>query len=206
VFEPAIWRLVGVVDDTKLTWSVPVGGPDHLDQGESVEFITGDPFVVESQDADHPFLLVQYMSSSHWQPGLGGYGDPDMVIGVPPAQFLREYVFFADVTYPETNLVVVRTKVDGAFADVYLDCAGELSGWKPVGDDYEYTRVDLSTGDFQPVGLCTPGRRHMRSSRPFGLWVWGWGTPNTKKFSAYVSYGYPGGMALQSINEVHPPK
>ncbi len=204
--EPAIYRIIGAVDGTTLSYSNNVGGPATLQQGGIQEFITGEPFVVESQDEDHPFLLFTYMSGSQWNQlqdvQMLGHGDVDFVINYPPDQYLRRYVFFADPTYPETNLVVVRARGDdGTFADVELDCAGILGGWTPVGD-YEWTRVDLITGDFQGVGNCSTGAHEMNSEGRFGLWVWGWGTPNTTQFTANVSYGYPGGMNVTPINTV----
>jgi hypothetical protein len=47
----------------------------------------------------------------------------------------------------------------------------------------------------------------MKSDGPFGLWVWGWGTPLTQPngmgiFTENVSYGYPAGMNVQPINQV----
>ena len=207
--EPAIWRLIGAVDGTTLTYSSAVGGPAALNRGQVVEFNTGTPFVVKSQDAAHPFLMFTLMSGSQWTMGQGmdGYGDPDIVLSVPPQQYMPAYVFFADPTYPETNLVVVRAKANGAFEDVTLDCAGKLTGWQAVGD-YEWTRADLITGNFQGVGACSTGRHEMNSKGPFGLWVWGWGTPLTQPggtggiFTANVSYGYPAGMNVQPINQV----
>src|SRR6185436_2974803 len=147
--------------------------------GQAVTFITGQPFVVKSQDADHPFMLFSYMSGSQWQPGLDGYGDADFVISVPPEQYMSSYVFFTDPTYPETNLVVIRAKDrEGKFQDVTLDCRGKLTGFQPIGD-YEWTRVDLITGKFEGVGGCSTGRHEIKSpgGGRFGLWVWGWGTP-----------------------------
>ncbi|MBI4704326.1 MAG: IgGFc-binding protein [Deltaproteobacteria bacterium] len=203
--EPAIWRLVGAVDETALTWTPPVGGPATLGRGQVVEFITGTPFVVKSQDEKHPFMLFTYMSGSQWEmlSDKGGYGDVDFVISVPPQQYMHAYVFFADPTYPETNLVLVRAKgADQKFHDVTLDCVpGPLPGWQAVGD-YEWTRADLITGDFQNVGQCSTGRHEVKSDAPFGLWVWGWGTPLTKSFTENVSYGYPGGMNVQPINPI----
>ena len=102
----------------------------------------------------------------------------------------------ADPTYPETNLVIVREATGGMFQDVTLDCAGVLTGWQPVGA-YEWTRVDLMSHNFQPQGNCSTGRGHIKSPGRFGLWVWGWGTPETTNFTANVSYGYPGGMNVQ---------
>jgi hypothetical protein len=207
--EPAIWRLVGAVDSTQLTYSSTISGaPATINQGDMVEFITATPFVVSSQDDKHPFLLVEYMSGSQWSQmkDLSGYGDPDLSIVIPPAQYLSHYVFMTDPTYPETNLVIVRrTDANNNFQDVTLDCAGTLpqSGqtWQTVGK-YQYTRVDLQTGDFQNVGNCSNGRHEMNSTAPFGLAVWGWGTPKTSTFTQNVSYSYPGGMNVQPINTV----
>lgn len=42
----------------------------------------------------------------------------------------------------------------------------------------------------------------MESDAPFGLWVWGWGAPGTSVVTSFVSYGYPGGMNVQLINDV----
>jgi IgGFc binding protein len=124
------------------------------------------------------------------------------VVSVPPEQYLSDYVFFADPTYPETNLVLIRERgLDAQFHDVTLDCAGVLANWQTVGD-YEWTRADLMTGNFAPVGNCSTGRHQVKSDAPFGLWVWGWGTPLTSTFTANVSYGYPGGMNVAPINMV----
>ena len=195
------WRLVGAVDGTTLTWSSSVGGPATINKGQQVMFQTGTPFTVQSQDVDHPFMLFTYMTSSNFV--SDGYGDPDFVTSVPPEQYLRDYVFFTDPTYPETNLVVVRARgTDGNFHDVDLDCAGTLTGWTPISADFEYTRKDLMTGNFAPVGTCSTGRHEMKSDSPFGLWVWGWGTPQTSTFTQNVSYGYPGGMNVAPINTV----
>lgn len=202
VDEPAIWRVVGAVDGTTLTWSGDVGGPAALDRGDKVEFTTGTPFVVRSQDEDHPFFLFTYMSGSGWQPNLDGRGDSDYVISVPTDQYMPRYVFFTDPTYPETNLVLVRKKTEAdVFEDVTLDCAGVVAGWTAVGD-YEWARVDLSTGDFMAVDGCANGRHEISSAGRFGMWIWGWGTPDTSVFTQNVSYGYPAGMNVQLINDV----
>jgi hypothetical protein len=195
------WRLVGVVDDTRLAYSADVGGPATLRRGESVTFTTGTPFVVSSQDRDHPFMLFVYMSSSTHV--MSGYGDADFVLVVPTEQYLSRYVFFADPTFPETNLVIVRNRaLDGAFKDVVLDCAGPLQGWQPIDSLLEYTRVDLSTGNFQPVGGCSTGRHSIESDAPFGVWVWGWGSPLASTPTRNSSYGYPAGMNVSLINDV----
>jgi len=128
---------------------------------------------------------------------------------VPSAQYLDHYVFFTDPTYPETNLVVVRRHGASGFAPVTLDCAGELTGFQPVGSsgDYEYTRIDLVRHGWVPQGNCDNGRHAMSSAEPFGLWVWGWGTPetdnvSTTQYTFTKSYGYPAGEGLTLINEI----
>ncbi len=199
--ETPPWRLVGAVDGTTLVWSpsTPPGAPVALDQGQLAEFQASGPFSVESQDASHPFYFAQYMTGGA---GFGGEGDPEFVNIVPTDQYLRRYVLFTDPTYSETSLVVVRSpsEVDGTFADVTLDCAGALTGWQPVGD-YEYTRIDLVTGNFMDVGSCSNGRHEIHSDLPFATTVWGWGGYSTL-FTQYVSYAYPAGASIKPINDV----
>ena len=201
--ESPPWRVVGMVDGTQLTWSPakPAGAPDTLALGQVVEFDSPGGYIVQSQDSDHPFYLAGYMTGGQ---NTGGIGDPEWVNVVPAEQYLDKYVFFTDPTYSETNIVVVRSKKDGAFADVTLDCAGVLGGWQPLGTDYEFTRLDLVTGNFQNVGGCYNGRQEISSLNPFGVTVWGWGSPATgnSPFTQYVSYAYPAGAALKAINDV----
>lgn len=198
------WRIVGTVDGTELTWTPAVGGPSTLKKGQVVDWDTGTPFHVTSQDSEHPFMIFTYMSGNQLLPGLTGIGDPDFVLDIPPQQYLTRYVFFADPTYPETNLVIVRMKsqADMTYKDVTLDCAGAVGGWTQLGD-YQWTRVDLSTGNFKTVNGCSNGAHQISSDAPFGLWVWGWGSPLTNPvYTQDVSYGYPGGMNVQHINRV----
>lgn len=198
------WRVIGAVDGTQLSFEPDVGGPTTLNMGEVREFRTNKPFVVRSQDADHPFLLVTYMTGS--QAVSSGYGDSDFVRISAAEQYLNRYVFFTDPTYPETNLVVVRKRGKNGFADVHLSCSGALTGWQPIDaqNRYDYTRVDL-VRNFDPQNGCNNGRHEMSSEGTFGLWVWGWGTPVSKPETANVSYGYPAGENVQSINTVTVP-
>ncbi|MGH7439754.1 MAG: IgGFc-binding protein [Polyangiaceae bacterium] len=248
--ETVPWRVVGVVDGTQLTYDPPQSqGPTTLSAGQMVEFDEPGPFVVKSQDASHPFYLATYMTGGCGAvaerddagnivancPGadngpLHGFGDPEFMNVVPPAQYLPRYTFFTDTTYPETNLVFVRMRdaQTGTMPDVNLDCAGLLTGWQAVdgADKYEMTRLDLSTGNFQGVGKCNNGVHTVtasftatvggRSPTPFfGVTVWGWGNEQTfptdnfyadgsdetnPKFSRWVSYGYPVGANFKPLN------
>lgn len=220
--ESVPWRLVGAVAGTTLSYepSPPTGAPTTLTVGQMVEFTTNGPFVVRSQDAMHPFYLAGYMTGGEAvdPTGAEGRGDPEFVNVLPPQQYLSDYVFFTDPTYPETDLVLVRAQAsDGTFKDVTLDCLGTtpISGWMPVGTSgkYEYTRVDLVTGNFMPVSTCNNGRHEMTSKGPFGVTVWGWGSaatggsldptqPMSGFYSQWVSYAYPAGASVQPINTV----
>jgi hypothetical protein len=194
------WRAVGMVDGTLLTYSTPVGGPATLDDGQVALFQTGTPFVVSSQDAAHPFILLEYMTGSG-AVSTAGLGDPDVVVVTPPEQYLDRYLFFTDPLYPETDLVVIRKRAgDGTFHDVTLDCAGTLAGWQSIGTDFQFVRVDLTTGNFQNVGSCSAGVREMHSDAPFGLWVWGWGSNVSTPLTRNVSYAYPAGMNVAPLN------
>lgn len=211
--ESPPWRVVGAVNGTTLTWlpATPPGAPLSLSLGQVVEFAASGPFVVKAQDAQHPFYMSAHMTGAgEFDPDeKDGRGDPEFVNVIPPGEYLSSYTFFTDPTYPETNLVLVRTKgKDGKFSDVDLDCAGIVGGWQPVGE-YEYARIDLVRGNFEPQGKCNNGRHEIKSGQPFGLTVWGWGSAATGPmglgssfYSQYVSYAYPGGASVKPINSV----
>jgi hypothetical protein len=216
------WRLVGAVDGTVLTYDpgAPIGAPTTLNAKQMVEFQGTGPFVVRSQDSAHPFYMASYMTGGD---PFDGIGDPEFVNVVPTGQYLPSYTFFTDPTYPETNLVVVRKRDTSSqlMPDVTLDCAGLLSGWSPVDleDQYEFTRIDLSTGDFVGQNGCDNGVHTITGglalgasggTAAFAVTVWGWGNDVTwppddetnPLFTRWVSYGYPAGASFRKLNDV----
>jgi hypothetical protein len=217
--ESVPWRMLGAVDGTVLTWEPdqPAGAPSTLALGQVAQFDAPGPFVVRSQDDLHPFYVSAHMTGAGlYDPQMAdpsapadGRGDAEFVNVVPSGEYLEKYIFFADPTYPETNIVIVRVKGPQGFADVTLDCAGPLGGWQPVGTGgrYEYTRFDLVRHNFEPQGGCDNGRHGIDSKQPFGLTVWGWGSAETGAmgkgfYTQYVSYAYPGGAGVAPINTV----
>ncbi len=62
--EAVPWRLVGAVNGTTLTWTpaAPPGAPTSINLGDTAEFTTPGPFIVQSQDASHPFYFSGYMT------------------------------------------------------------------------------------------------------------------------------------------------
>ena len=193
--DTAPLTLVGMVDGTSLTFDPPVSGaPSSLSTGEVAIIESTSPFVVESQDADHPFYLAAHMTGGSTNDD--GLGDPDYVNVVPPEQYLSRYVFVTDPTYAVTSLVFVRKKrADGTFAEVSLDCLGPVPDFEPVGStgDYEVARLKM-VDHGSKVGSCDNGVHSAGSAAPFGLTVWG--------YDYYASYAYPAGMSTVPINQV----
>jgi IgGFc binding protein len=247
VEESDPWRIITAVDGTNLTFDPPqTGAPTTMNAQQVAEFEAPGPFVVSSQDSLHPFYFAQYMTGGGeaelLDPDAGfaflGIGDPEYVNVIPPPQFLSKYTFFTDPTYPETNVVVVRVvdAASGLFPDVRLDCAGLLTGWQAVGSSgkYQFTRIDLSSGNFQGQNGCNNGVHTIAGSFPkdeggldastgspfFGATIWGWGAfatdPQTpgglndadethSDFTLWVSYGYPAGVNITNLNSVNFP-
>ena len=202
--EIVYYRIVAAREGTELDYDPvkPAGAPLTLAAGEHAIFRAraDEPFVVRSRDAEHPFYVAAHMSGGAGGRGAtsyGGMGDPDFVNVVPAHQYLSSYSFYADTTYPENSLVIIRKKTNGAFKDVWLECAGNLQTFKPVGTrgEYEYTRVDLSRnfgpGDKFGDSQCITGLQRLRSEGAFSATIWGWGL--------YASYAYPGGVAMRKL-------
>ncbi len=211
--DPRIFHIFGTVDGTQLTFEPANLGSPTINEGQMIEIRTDNPFVVRSQDGGHPFALFTYMSGSggtsdptdpDYDPNwTGGWGDPDFVRIVPPPQYLSHYVFFTDPTYPFTTLTVTRQKVNGAFADVMLDCLGTIpeSDWQAVGTSGQYEiAYEKLVDHWSSQGNCNNGVHEMTSANQFGVWVWGWGSDDTH--TGWVSYGYPAGEAVLPINNV----
>ena len=198
--EEVWYRMVGGRDGTKLEYDPvkPAGAPLELQAGELALFTarTNDAFVVRSRDAEHPFYLGVHMTGCMPYDSMG---DPEFVNVIPTGQYMSSYSFYADSTYPEHSLVIVRKKTHGEFKDVWLECAGDLPDWTPIDNagQYEYRRVDLSRrfepGDSFGDKQCRTGLQRMRSEGAFSATLWGWGVA--------ASYAYPGGMAFRKLVE-----
>ena len=63
-----------------------------------------------------------------------------------------------------------------------------------VSGDYQRAAVTLSAEDNSQDGTCSSGVHTIWSEAPFGIWVFG--------YYSDTSYGYPGGMNLEQINDI----
>ena len=193
--ESIPYRIVGAVDGTQMAYDPPVAGaPASINAGQVVDFEAIGPYVATSQDEDHPFYVGQLMTGC-FTGSNNGLGDEEYVNILPPAQFLKKYVFFTDPTYPTTNLVLTRVKAPDGFKDVTVECLGVVGGWQPVGSSgqFEVTNVDLLRLGV-PSGTCSNGPQVAYSDGQFGVTVWG--------LDNYSSYAYPAGGSVASINQV----
>ncbi len=211
--ESILYRFVGVVDNTALTFDPPIAGaPTSMAKGEVVDFEVVGPVRIKSQDKSHPFYMSQTMSYSTvvggtrrdgdatWaiqkqENGQRETGDPEWVGVLPPQQFIKQYNFMTDPTYAVTSLVVTRTNDGSGFKDVTIDCVGAVTGWQDVGSGstYQMARIDLVRGG-KGVGACSNGARSAKSDGTFGVTVWG--------VDWWASYAYSVGGSAFKINDV----
>jgi IgGFc binding protein len=198
--DPNVVRMVGAVDGTQLVYEpvAPEGAPETLESGQMERFFASEPFVVRSQDAAHNFYVATVMTGS--QSTGSKLGDPETSVASPTDQWLESYGFFSDATYIFSAAIVTRRRHNGEFRDVMLDCAGALTGWQRITEDYEWAFVEFSRGQRpvpNPGGVCTDGAHRAHSEAPFTLHVWGIGFDS--------SYSYAGGTGLRPLTDVRVP-
>jgi len=194
--DAPLYRLIAAKDGTKLTYdpAPPPDAPLALAAGELAVFRTSTPFVVRSQDQEHRFYASVAMTGSNplcdaepnpaGEPGDVRYvrcpGDPELLNVTPSAEYARQFAFTTVHNFADVYLVLVRKKRDDRFADVTLDCAGTITGWKPIGSGstFETATVALSQGNYAPQiypsGTCELGAHTMFSDAPFTGYIWAW--------------------------------
>ncbi len=209
--ESAFWRIIAAVDNTQVyfspNWIVP-SSPVTLNRGEVYEIQEADaPFMLYA-DQDHPVQVMNLMKGAEkttFESGLSDpdqlgtlRGDPALTLSVPVEQYLDEYIFLSDPTYAYNFVVVVTSN---PASTVHLDCLDPIpaSKFETVADTYSMATIVLSSSD-QSVratdGSCqgSGSVHHIWSDDPFGIWVYG--------YYQDTSYGYPGGMNLEQVNDV----
>ncbi|MCA9690450.1 MAG: IgGFc-binding protein, partial [Myxococcales bacterium] len=168
------WRIYAGEDDVMISTEPPQPGTPFTlsNQGDFMDVVVpnGTSFVISG---DKPFMPVQYLGS---QNGGATTGDPSMYQMVPVEQFLKSYAFVTGTQYPEHYVQVIRKAGD---ADVMVDGA-PVGGYYQVGN-YEVADWPISEGSHFAV-----------SDDAFGIVGIG--------YSTATSYGYPGGLRLQTIN------
>ncbi|MDF1563588.1 MAG: IgGFc-binding protein [Deltaproteobacteria bacterium] len=185
-----VWRIVAGADATQIVVTpASVHAPVTLARGEFLEITTTQDFVVQSQDLDHPIMVVQYFVGIETVLPLladpsdkSNVGDPSMVLAIPTQQFRDAYTFTTPDTIARDFVSVVRP----TGATVTLDAVPMNTTWSPIaGTSWEVGRIEIQDGTHR-----------LQADQPVGLSVYG--------FDWSVSYGYPGGLDLRSIVIINP--
>lgn len=183
--EPMLWRVLAATDGTVVQYNpaVSIGAQSQLDAGGFAEFTSDGDFEITSNNG-HPVLVAGYTFGCKATGLPDCPGDPSMVLAVPTAQWLSDYVFLVDFSYANDNVKLVRSKGQ----TVSLGCLAEIPDWSPVNNKYETAVVNINPG----VGTCEAGTNTATGASPFSIMVVG--------ESNSTSYAYPGGLALKPIN------
>ena len=184
------WRIMAGEDGVNVTLSpMVVGAFDPLQKGQFVEFQAAGSFDIT---ATGPILVGHYLQGSnypnyspHSQCGGGGpfdpgtgIGDPAFTLVVPSDQYLEDYLFLTPDKYSDDYINI--TAPQGTM--ILLDGAPVTQALQPVAGPSGMGVLQLPIAD---------GVHTVTGDAPFGLTVYG--------YDCDVSYAYPGGLRLKSI-------
>ncbi|MCA9715937.1 MAG: IgGFc-binding protein, partial [Myxococcales bacterium] len=206
--EGDVYRIIADKDGTVVTLTGDYQDQFTLDEGEFVEFLTDQSFYASGNEA---FLIGHYLVSASENSGmkddglypgwftasnncgdgptspnsLGDLGDPAIGFIPPIDQFRSRYTFLTPYTYSWDMVTVVADAA--GWASISLD-GQPLPDPTPLGGGaMVYARF-----------LVEDGAHYIESpSHKFGIEVYG--------YDCRISYVYPGGLSLGSINVPPPP-
>jgi hypothetical protein len=192
--EPDVWRILAGSDDTTvqtIPHQVNIRGP--LDRGDWIDFVSTEDFEVV---ADKAVLVGQYLAAEHApgpntrgeaEPGDAETGDPAFMLGVPVEQYRDDYVFLAPNKYEFDFANIVAPTGSRITID---DTPLALADFEPIGEgEFSVLRLRIDDGVHRIRSIHEEDEDRAR----FGVIVYG--------YDQYVSYGYPGGLDLKSINK-----
>ncbi|MFH2010050.1 MAG: IgGFc-binding protein [bacterium] len=205
--ELALWRIIAATDNTQVNIEPFSQYNTVLNRGQVLEVSERESFLVSasstSPDATStPIMVVNYLKGSEQTAlesgtdifSLGNQrGDPAMTLSVPIEQYHNSYVFLTDPSYAFNYVVIVRTDPN---APIHMDCLDPIPDNSFVQVSGTYARAVVTLKNESNTGACQNAGdvRTIWSNAPFGIWVYG--------YFADTSYGYPGGMNLEQINDV----
>ncbi len=178
------YRIIASEDDTLVETTPEIPNfPVTLGRGEVVQVSRTSSFAI---GADKPIMVGQFLAGADATGLLSESkmrGDPSFALIAPVQQFLEDYVFLAPDKYPFDYVVITHpadldVDLDGALLSSFPDC--EVETFSP---DWTITRCEI--GDFNHT---------IAADEPVGITVWGYGVN--------VSYGYTGGLSLETINNI----
>ncbi|MBU1432188.1 IgGFc-binding protein, partial [Myxococcota bacterium] len=187
--EDDYWRILATEDNTKIETIPPQVAIPTLNAGQHFEFGSREHFEIIS---DKPVLVGQFLAAeqapnpnrySSEEPGDAGTGDPAFILAVPAEQFRRDFVFLAPDKYAFDYVNIIAP----GGAAVFFDEGVLPVSWEPVGDSGEWQVARFPIGD---------GVHFIQADQPIAVIVYG--------YDQYVSYGYPGGLNLDVVEEEAP--
>lgn len=204
--EGTYWKFLAVQDNTIIQTGISLGAPMSLppadegvppcrdfsndiesgtftlQAGQTCEFGTSEPFVVES---GRPIMIGAFLSGQNSvkvDARFGDHaGDPAFFLVPPEEQFRTNYSFLTPATYFQSYVTVLIRQ-----------------GFSVTLDQQE---LDLTQFDYQVIEgqdvvrvhiPVTDGPHRIEADVPFGIIVYG--------YDDYVSYAYTGGLDLAKLN------
>jgi hypothetical protein len=186
--ENDYWRVIASEDGTSISTVPDVAGLNGqtMNAGQVIEVGVNYSFTVS---ATAPIMIGQFLTghSATDVPFEGAGGDPAFALLPPYEQFMTNYVFLAPEKYLNDYLVITHptgltVNLDDNPVTSNPDCITAAFNDAP---DWEITRCLIP--DFTHTIDAAEG---------VGISVWGYG--------GRVSYGYTGGLNLETINPIIP--
>lgn len=156
------------------------GVSTNFDSGKLLEFESNEPHVVT---ASGPIYAYQVLVSAFSGPNQARTGDPALFAIPAVEQYQFSYVLYTPDTFPNNFIHVtapdgMTLTIDGESQSVA--CGGDVAGTID-GTDYCCLPLEIDQGVHEITG-----------SDAFGVYSTG--------FDEFASYGYTGGVGLQSIS------
>ncbi|MBL6975934.1 MAG: hypothetical protein ISR64_09405 [Deltaproteobacteria bacterium] len=138
-----------------------------------------DDTLLFGKKCDGNFLNQSCNDDQDCCPGVAGIGDPAFIVAVPTEQFRQDYLFLVPNKY---ELDFVNIIAPGGAAVTLDDTLLGPADFTPIAaGPYSVART-----------VVADGVHRISSSQKIGIMVYGW--------DQYVSYGYAGGMNVESLN------
>ncbi len=212
--EKDVWRILASEDGTQVNTDPPQGIIPLLNRGQFFEFESIGDFVIL---ASKPIMVGQFMASANApnanndtcsakfsgskvcgyhmnqlgepimcmknadcpnikEPTDAKIGDPAFILSFPVDRYLKDYVVLVPDKYKESYINIVSPAGTQVLIDNQPTNPADWSVFS--GAKWQAIRIAIK-----------PGTHVVKATAPVGLLVYG--------YDNYVSYGFPGGMALK---------
>jgi len=185
-----VWRIMAGGTDVIIETNPPQKGYEKfmLQSGAYLTFPSSESFEIKGNG---PFMVGHYMVGSNYpghkkscsNPDTGsesGIGDPALTLSVPMIQYLKEYTVLTPPGYKESYINIIAPAGAGITVD-----------GQPMGDPIK--QIGALAWGIARVKVSS-GVHTIKGKKKFGLTSYG--------YDCDVSYAYPGGLRLLSLDVV----